>query len=414
MKPDDDITNFWLAWRELCSIRLCMNAELVRTRCKDDPVVVENADEVVEQARDVIETTNRYFAGMIRSPRNVKPLKRFAEKMAAERSQSLEEPWVDDNQDEGDYGSDSLDSQQSAASDSPISDFSRRMAWGTEDPDEQMPSRTESVRALGDDIKRGKLVSEYMDLVAGWKQHDEMMTTAFELVEIDLYRESAEKMGLNGSDGKAEPMLNGRKLKDYLFEDIGGRPGGLCQNLWGYLLKKDPLVVNGRKFPSRLRMVANASFRNPVEDKLINPDGDEVQNEPVDPESLESDREILERQAGEAFRKYLLDRWTTVFDVADRVALCCAFFEYVLSDPFVENLVPIAKSALNSRKAKRVSEVFSLLKGKGFEFDTVRMLFCGLGQQILKAIAIIDMNTRDDACVKLVRHFEKKRTSAGK
>ena len=181
-----------------------------------------------------------------------------------------------------------------------------------------------------------------------------------------------------------------------------------------YLLKKDPLVVNGRKFPSRLRMVANASFRNPVEDKLINPDGDEVQNEPVDPESLESDREILERQAGEAFRKYLLDRWTTVFDVADRVALCCAFFEYVLSDPFVENLVSIAKSALNSRKAKRVSEVFSLLKGKGFEFDTVRMLFCGLGQQILKAIAIIDMNTRDDACVKLVRHFEKKRTSAGK
>lgn len=365
MNSDDDITNFWLAWRELCSIRLCMNAELVRTRCKDAPVVAENAEEVVNQARAVIETTNSYFAGMISSPRNVKPLKKFADKMAAERPQPLEGPGI------------------------------------------------ESLHAVGDAIKRGKLVSEYMDLVAGWNQHDEMTTNAFELVEIDLYREAAEKMEVNGSDGNAEPMLNGKKLKDYLFEDIGCRPGGLCQNLWGYLLKEEMIIVNGRKYPSRLRMVANASFRNPVEEKPRDSNDDEVPGEPVDPSSLEPDTEILVREAGDEFKTYLLDRWATDFDVADRVVLCCAFFEYVLSDPFVESLVPIAKSALSVRKNRRVAEVFSLLKGKGFEFDTVRILFCGHGQQILKTIAVVDANTRDDACVKLVQYFEKRKVSAG-
>lgn len=414
MKPNDDITNFWLAWRELCSIRLCTNAEFVRTNCKDNLAVAERSEEVAQQARDVIETTNRYFAGMIRSPRNVKALKRFADKAAAERPQSLEGPWVDDDQDEGDFESDSLENQQPVASDSPISDFGKRMALATEDPDEQVPSRIESICALGDDIKRGKLVSEYIDLVAGWNRHDDMTTTAFELVEIDLYRESAEKMGLNGSDGNAEPMLKGRKLKDYLFEDIGGRPGGLCPNLWGYLLKKDPLVVNGRKFPSRLRMVANASFRNPVEDKPFNPDDDGISNEQVDLNSLEPDKEILVRQAGDILRAYLLGRWATYFDVADKIALCCAFFEYVLSDPFVKGLVPISGSALNVRKVKRVSEVFEFLKMNGFEFDTVRALFMRDGQQILRDIAIKDEETRDDACMKLVSHFEETRTSAGK
>lgn len=411
MNQNDDITNFWLAWRELCAIRLCMNAEFVRTRCKDNLAVAERSEEVAQQARDVIETTNRYFAGMIRSPRNVKALKRFADKAAAERPQSLEGTWADDDQDEGDFESDSLESQQPVASDSPIFDFGRRMALATDDPDEQVPSRIESVRALGDDIKRGKLVSEYRDLVEGWDRHEELTMSAFELVEIDLYREAAEKAG--DPDGEKEPMLKGRKLKDYLFEDIGGRPGGLCQNLWGYLLKKDVTVVNGRKYPSRLRMVANGSFRNPVEDKPVSPDGDGNPNESVDPNSLESDKEILVRQAGDMLRAYFLGRWATEFDVADRVALCCAFFEYVLSDPFVESLVPIAKSALSARKNNRVSEVFTFLKVKGFDFDTVRALFRGQGQRILADIAIADKKTSDAACVKLVQHFEKRKVSAG-
>ncbi len=410
MKPNDDITNFWLAWRELCSIRLCMNAELVRTKCKDDPVVAKNSEEVAKQARDVVETTNKYFADMIRSPRNVKPLKKFAGKMADGRAQSLDGLSADGDHAEGISDPDLPECQQSEDIGGSISSVGLRLSRATEDPDEQLPPRTESRHVMGDDARRGKLVSEYIDLVEGWRRHDEMTTSAFELVEIDLYQ-SAEKS--EDPVDNEEPMLKGKKLKTYLFEDIGGRPGGLCKNLWGYLLKKDMLVVNGQKYPSRLRMVAIGSFRNPVEDEPFDPDGDGNSNEPVDPDSLESDKEILVRQAGDVFREYLLDRWTTAFDVADKVALCCAFFEYVLSDPFVKDLVPIAKSALSVRKNKRVAEVFTFLKMKGFEFPTVRALFMEDGQRILKDIAISNEKTMDDSCVKLVQYFEKRKGPAG-
>ena len=411
MKPNDDITSFWLAWRELCAIRLCMNAELVRTRCKDNIAVAENSEMVAKQARDVIETTNRYFASMIRSPRDVKALKKFTGEMAADRTQSFDGHLENGDHDEDVPASGSLECLKEEDDGSPISSIGLRLSRGGEDPDEQVPSRTKSIHAVGDETKRGKLVSEYRDLVEGWDRHEELTMSAFELVEIDLYREAAEEAG--DSDGEKEPMLKGRKLKDYLFEDIGGRPGGLCQNLWGYLLKKDVTVVKGRKYPSRLRMVANRSFRNPVEDKPFNPDDDGSPTEPVDPNSLEPDKEILVRQAGEVFRAYLLDRWATDLDVADKIALCCAFFEYVLSDPFVESLVPIAKSALSVRKNNRVSEVFTFLKVKGFEFDTVRALFRGHGQRILADIAIGDKKTSDDSCVKLVQHFAKREVFAG-
>ncbi|MBR4170796.1 MAG: hypothetical protein IKR48_04010, partial [Kiritimatiellae bacterium] len=57
----------------------------------------------------------------------------------------------------------------------------------------------------------------------------------------------------------------------------------------------------------------------------------------------------------------------------------------------------------NSRKKKRVSEVFTFLKESGAEFDDVRELFCGLGQNILKEFAV-----SDPVCVRLIEHFEKK------
>lgn len=411
MNPDDDITNFWLAWRELCSIRLCMNAELVRIKCEGDPVVAEDSEVVAKQARDVVETTNRYFASMIRSPRNVKALKRFSDKMADAQAQTLDGISEDDGHDEDISSSGSSEYLPTMDNGSPISSIGLRLSRAEEDPDEQVPSRTEDIRAVGDEKRRGKLVSEYIDLVEGWARHDEMTTSAFELVEIDLYREAAKKAG--GANGNKEPMLKGRKLKDYLFEDIGGRPGGLCKNLWGYLLKKGVTVVKGRTYISRLRMVANSSFRNPVEDKPFDSGGDGTPNEPVDQSSLEPDRPILVRQAGDTFRTYLIGKWNTDFDVSDRVVLCCAFFEYVLSDPFVKGLVPISGSALNDRKIKRVSEVYKLFKAKEFEIDTVRALFRGEGQQILTDIAISDKRTRDGACVKLVQHFEKRKVSAG-
>ena len=399
MKPNDDITNFWLAWREICSIRLCMDAGVVRTKCKDIPAVSGEAEKVVEQARDVVETTNWYFAGMIRTPRSVKALKKFAVQTGKDVSEC-----PDQNREE------ELEAQ--AERDVPLSnetetrsDSGTHLVEGpslgsiTENPDNVVPAYVGPSQSKRPSLPRGKMVSEYRDLIARWYEKDMAATSAFELVEIDLYREAAEKSEATGLPDNKEPMLNGKKLKDYLFEDIGGRPGGLCQNLWGYLLKKEASCWG----ISRLRMVANTSFKNPLLEKNTTKNDQEPAEDIHDTNSVSSEESAAVKEVGESFRRYLSERWTVSFDVTDRVVLCCAFFRYVLSDSFVESLVPIAKSALNARKTKRVSEVFMFLKDAGFEFDDVRAMFCDMGQKILA-----DFASSDPVCMNLMEHFEKK------
>ena len=403
MNPDDDITNFWLAWRELCAIRLCLDADVIRTRCKGVSDVVDNADAVADDARRVIETTNEYFASLIKFPRRVKALKKYAGNVDDVADYNRERAQDEETREEN------LKSElPSIDMPDPRSGVGAHFVDGPslgsvgENPDNVVPSRIEPYRCGNATLERGWMVSEYRDLVAGWLEHDLTTTNAFELVEIDLYREAAKESHATDSSQAVEPMLNGRKLKDYLFEDIGGRPGGLCKNLWGYLLRKSaaPWGI------SRLRMVANKSFRNPLVDRVFPGPGQGDGGSGTNPASSEETAAVME--VGGAFRKYLEENWFRSFDVTDRVVLCCAFFQYVLSDPFVEQLVPIAKSALNIRKTKRVSEVFLYLRNAGFESCDVRTMLCGMAQKLLAEFA-----ASDETCTRLMEHFEKFRDGAG-
>ena len=404
MDKDRDLTNFWQAWRKTCAIRACCSMEslgLHNRTCKtaDDWIAESEMAGIVKDARWVIEKTNGYFAKMIRTPRKVKPLKKFADIMAAE---GVEEPddLVDGNA-EVFENAETADSSQRPVIDDRRGDTSHIKGGptlaDTKENEDDAPPEVSGV-ITDKNVKRGKMISEYRDLVYGWDSHDFDVTSAFELVEIDLYREAAVGQSSEPSNPQ-EPMLNGKKLKDFLFEDIGGRPGGVCKNLWGYLLKEkaSPWGV------SRLRMVANQSFRNPVEEGSPNQDGPGELQDP-NPESLADTIQV--RQAGEVFRQYLAQKWLTEFDVTDRVAICCAFFQYVMSDPFVAKLVPVGMSAFNVRKTKRVREIFLLLKESGYDFDTVQMLFRERGQAILFAVAIKNEASRDLVCVNLVKHFD--------
>ena len=346
-------------------------------------------------------------------PRGVKALKKYADERMASKGAG------DSGESEDGGRSDAEDIEDTVSPDSSERlemdvrmDDTRHFKDGPslidtrENEDDAAIGMMGAFRVSDKDTKRGKMISEYRDLVYGWDHHDFGATSAFELVEIDLYRDAAEQDGSLDSSEPREAKLNGKKLKDYLFEDIGGRPGGVCKNLWGYLLKENPSPWG----VSRLRMVANKSFRIPVEvDKNRTDDDDRGQDELVDPDSVVADEPILVRQAGEAFRDYLAKRWTAEFDVTDRVSVCCAFFEYVMSDPFVAGLVPVGMSAFNARKTKRVSEIYSFLKECGYDFDTVRGLFCGDAQEILFDIAVRNQGLRDPVCLKLLIKCECRR-----
>lgn len=414
---DKDLTSFWLAWRKTCAIRTCCSEEslsLHNRQCKtvSDQIAESEMKKVSEDAKWVMEVTNGYFAKMIRTPRSVKALKKYAERMAADRAGYSGEP------DDGSR-SDAEDLEETVSPDPSERlemdirrDDTRHFKDGPsltdtrENEDDAAIGMMGTFRVSDKDTKRGKMISEYRDLVYGWDHHDRGVTSAFELVEIDLYRDAAEQGGSADSSGPRDAKLNGKKLKDYLFEDIGGRPGGVCKNLWGYLLKENPSPWG----VSRLRMVANKSFRNPVEEETPRPmDDGRDRGELPDPDSKPFDEPVQVLQAGGAFRDYLAKRWMAEFDVTDRVSICCAFFEYVMSDPFVAGLVPVGMSAFNARKTKRVSEIYSFLKDAGYDFDTVRTLFCGDAQEILFDIAVRNQGTRDPVCLKLVMNFENHR-----
>jgi len=269
-----------------------------------------------------------------------------------------------------------------------------------DDEDEAINPMHGMVRSPGERLGRGKMVSEYCDLVKAWYNHDEGVTSAFELVEIDLYREAAEKTPESERNASVEPKINGKKLKDYLFEDICAATGNISKSLWGYLLKKD-WTPNG---VSRLRMVANASFRNPVEERVPGGKDGKTSREQMSPDTAQGDEAVHVREAVETLRGYWLERWPRTYDVTDKVALCCAFFEFTMSDPFVAGLVPVRMSAFNMRKQKRVGEVFSMLKDRGFDIKTVRMLLRRDAQRVLHEIALAGA-TCDPTCVQLARHF---------
>lgn len=391
-----DLTNFWNAWRKTCAIRTCCSKEsmdLYNRKCKtgDDQIAESEMAGIAEDARWVIAVTNGYFAKMIRTPRSVKALKKFADRMGVARGGVSGE--LEDGNAEALGDVELPDSAERPVMDDRRGGAIRHIPGGPTlaDVSENEDNAAPEVTGMngGNVANCGKMISEYRDLVVGWDNHEFDVTSAFELVEIDLYRDAAVQENLRDPSVTQDAKLSGRKLKDYLFEDIGGRPGGVCQNLWGYLLKENPSPWG----VSRLRMVANKSFRNPV-----TPDGevDNVRDEP----------HVQDEQAAEAFRDYIVKKWMAEFDVTDRVAICCAFLEYVMSDPFVTGLVPVNRSAFNARKTKRVSEIFLFLKEEGYDFDIVRNLLCGHGQEILFDIVVRNRKLRDPVCLELVKHFE--------
>lgn len=403
-----DLTNFWLAWRETCAIRLCMNPSALRRTCASVPEVASDPEGVADRARDVMLTTNRALASLVRMPRSVKSLRRFQDADDPEASREFDEELA--SSDDGDGGRERAEARRAVENNGHFAQDGRASAFPSmaeNDDDAVARARVHGEKGVLSN-SRAKLVSDYSDYVRGWFEGDLRGVSAFELIEQHLYAKSTGEA--KSGEGAAEPMMNGRRLKDYLFEDIGGRPGGLNRNLWGYLLKKETIWVMGRPYPSRLRQVANESFRMPLVSAREDDEGaaDEEASDPTP----DAENQMVAR-AVEILKTYLTSsakasqsRWADEYDVNDRIAVCCAFFRHALTDPFVKGLATVRK--LDPRKDARVSEIFMALKNAGCDAETVRCLFRWQGQAALREIALtcpVEGGAPDPACRKLFEHF---------
>ncbi|MCR4805647.1 MAG: hypothetical protein K5981_08335 [Clostridia bacterium] len=89
-----------------------------------------------------------------------------------------------------------------------------------------------------DELYGKRRLSDYADEAAGWQDGVPGQGCAFTVLESQLY---------------ANGTLAGQPFKDYLFEDIGCRPGGLSANICGYLNKTLRTIVQ-RSFSKTYRI----------------------------------------------------------------------------------------------------------------------------------------------------------------
>lgn len=326
-----DLTQFWLAWRETCSIRKCLDTDLLR---REIPAMTETeAAEVASQAKYVRRESNHHMGEAISSGMNVKPLKRaFASGASA----------------------------------------------------------------------RGIAISEYIDLVAQWRKGGETGgVMAFELIEADFYA-AAERDAESG-----EPLLKGKKWKDYLFEDIATRSGGMNRNLCGYLIRHGEWNRNGCGL-SRLQMVAKKSFRGSAIVRKEPQSDLDAKIAVTDPQA-ESGLETVQNREMLAFlRAHLEAQWNGGFDRADKVAIC-GIFGAPAFDAEIARIAGIGLSALYRRRDKWVKRILGdFLKDEcGAEAGELLWLVRDGGCEMVRKLAT-EGKFRNDACSEFYAYLDRK------
>ena len=202
--------------------------------------------------------------------------------------------------------------------------------------------------------------SLYEDEAKGWGNEIGMQGSAFELLESHLY---------------AKETINGRKFKDYLFEEIGERPGGMNQNLYGY-------------FQRILVTIAKESFGDLVFEPVVAEDG-----EPQVPERIVLDgktearseiapEENLEiKEVAEFFRGYL-DAMTPRWSQDNWIVLFCILNVIKVGSEKVRPLYAKGHDTINRMRDRMRGELITALR-ENFSDSAIGWSLDGILQDIL-------------------------------
>ena len=393
-----DLTSFLLEWRDTCAIDKCPQVRTKQTvkgveipELHDGkPVYVcaykhdgESDDDYVARIRaDILYVhglTDSRFKNLVRFPRSPGKLS-AAKKMDKSTSDVADDVGNEERVDQRDYGEEYLDS--------PFVEFRP----STVTPAMQMPEG----RALSDDAFtpddkrqeqeseeasdtqsgsiRGRMVSEYIDIVRQWDSNEKVRTHAFQILELYLYNKQE---------------ISGRPFKDHLFEVIAASGG--VGNVWGYLYKKV------------LSSLAKDSFRT------ITGDEDNIgDNDRTDFPQSRMDVDLVEvREASEHLRKWIEKRWPK-FSINDKLALLCTVLEISMNAPEIVARTTVGRQAFYNRKVL-AREALDYLLEKGCSRSAIAGTLAGSFQDILLRFAATDME-----CKWFQSFYDENRKGAGK
>lgn len=189
--------------------------------------------------------------------------------------------------------------------------------------------------------------SDYADEVAGWQDDVPGQGCAFAVLESHLY---------------AKETLEGRPFKDYLFEDVGCRPGGLSANVCGYINKM-------------LRTIAKKSFSKTYRiEEHENDEGEKLEFQDLSTENRPDFSSLSPRlrrdvnEVVEFFGKYVDELGSpdgddpAAWDQDHWISIYCALHEVPINNPEVRALCRRGKSMLAETYRQTVGNLLLVLR----------------------------------------------------
>lgn len=251
----------------------------------------------------------------------------------------------------------------------------RREFLGKCEGDSVLVGDADNISALAGEVMRSTNL-EFRHLIsrasAGCRSEYEVEATtwggpdspgsAFELMEAYLY---------------SKGQINGRAFKNYLFEDIANRPGGMNRNLYGYCQKL-------------LRTMARESYGDCVYEPVVNEAGEEIEPTRVSRDGhtdTPQERTPVENvEVGEvlqAFKTYL-EEVGHAWDEDSWMVLYCVLNRLPIGGAKVRELFSRGHSAIANLGERIRDELLSTLRGHCFTDMAIGMALNGDIQGILR------------------------------
>ena len=189
--------------------------------------------------------------------------------------------------------------------------------------------------------------SEFMDEVDGWSDTSPRDGCAFMLLEEYLY------------DKKA---IKGRPFKNYLFEDVGGRSGGLGPNLCGYA-KLTLRTIARNSFSKALRDLPREG-----NDGELLPENEGSTEERVDLTSLPANERAEINEVIRFFGEYVDELGSSdgdespAWDQDHWISIYCALHQMPINNPDVAGLCRRSKSMLAVVYKQTVNNLLLVLR----------------------------------------------------
>jgi hypothetical protein len=207
----------------------------------------------------------------------------------------------------------------------------------------------------------GNRLSVYENEAAGWKDNG-VSGSAFELMEGHLY---------------AKGTINGRAFKDYLFEDIANRPGGMNRNLYGYM-QSILRTMAKESFGENVYEAAKDENGEDIPPRDISLDGTTVARAEPTPEENYQAQEVIDW-----FATYL-EKHISIWDDDKLIVLFCILNTLRVGSQKVQPLFSKGHDTINRYCNEMRAELLNLMRvKKGFSDKAIAIALNGRVQSIL-------------------------------